>query len=254
MTGKKRPTSAICGYDEDSIQIRGQDLVKDIIGQMGFVEYALYQSTGSKPSRTQIALVEAVMVTIMEHGLIPSAVASRLTLTGAPESFQGAIAAGLLGVGDRYAGTSSECGALLEEIVAAKNGEDVALTIVQRYRQMKRALPGFGHPVHKGIDPRVNKLLDFARLHNIRGDHIKAMYTLEAALNSVVSKPLVTNISAAIPAVLGEAGVPSGLMRGIILIARCAGLVGHVFEEQKNPVGDDMWHAASGAVSYEQKT
>lgn len=250
MAKHQTPTTRIAGYDADSVKVRGKDLVEEVIGSFGFVEYALFQALGERPNATQIRLVEAVMVCIMEHGLIPSAVASRLTYTGAPESFQGAVAAGLLGVGDRYAGTSSACGKLLEEIAAADNSESCADQIVKQHRESRTPLPGFGHPIHKGLDPRVNKLLNIARSEPIDGRFLAALEILQESLNKVVSKPLVTNISAAIPAVLAEAGIPSNLMRGIILIARCAGLVGHVFEEQANPIGDDMWHAASDSVDY----
>lgn len=252
MTKREPPKTRIAGYDADSVKVRGKDLVNEVMGSFGFVEYALFQALGERPNPTQIRLVEAVMVCIMEHGLIPSAVASRLTYSGAPESFQGAVAAGLLGVGDRYAGTSSACGRLLEEIVGADDAVACADQIVQQHRERRVPLPGFGHPVHKGLDPRVDKLLEIARNEPIDGRFLAALGTLEQALNRAVSKPLVTNISAAIPAVLAEAGIPSNLMRGIILIARCAGLVGHVFEEQQNPVGDDMWHAASDSVNYDE--
>lgn len=250
MANRKAPTTGIAGYDADSVKVRGKDLVDEIIGSFGFVEYALFQALGERPNTTQVRLVEAVMVCIMEHGLIPSAVASRLTYTGAPESFQGAVAAGLLGVGDRYAGTSSACGKLLEEIAAADDPSSCADQLVKQHRERRTPLPGFGHPIHKGLDPRVEKLLDIARSEPIDGRFLAALETLQDSLNRAVSKPLVTNISAAIPAVLAEAGIPSNLMRGIILIARCAGLVGHVFEEQRNPIGDDMWHAASDSVDY----
>ena len=252
MVKPEAPTTQIAGYDADSVKVRGKDLVHDIMGNFGFVEYALFQALGQHPTPTQIRLVEAVMVCIMEHGLIPSAVASRLTYSGAPESFQGAVVAGLLGVGDRYAGTSSACGKLLEEIVAAADASACADQIVKDHRERRDPLPGFGHPVHKGLDPRVNKLLEIARSEPIDGHFLAALETLQQSLNRVVSKPLVTNISAAIPAVLAEAGIPSNLMRGIILIARCAGLVGHVFEEQANPIGDDLWHAASDSVTYDE--
>lgn len=254
MSSTAQPTTAIAGYDADTIKVRGADLVDDLIGKVGFVEYALLQALGTKPSQMQVKLVEAVMVCIMEHGLIPSAVASRLTYTGAPESFQGAVAAGLLGVGDRYAGTSSACGHLLEQIVAAEDPQVCAAEIVAAHRQSKKPLPGFGHPIHKGLDPRVERLLSIAREEPVSGQYLQALEQLQAALNAAVSKPLVMNISAAIPAVLGEAGVPSSLMRGIILIARCAGLVGHVFEEMSTPIGDSMWHAASDAVTYVEPT
>jgi citrate synthase len=192
-----------------------------------------------------------VLVTIMEHGLVPSAVVTRLTHYGAPESYQGAVAAGLLGVGDRYAGTASECGRLIERIVAAEDAATEADAIVADYRSRRRPLPGFGHPIHADTDPRVARLLAVCEEAGCDGRYIAAMKTLEAALNRALGKQLVTNISAAIGAALAEAGVPSAMMRGVILVARCAGLVGHLLEESERPIADDLWQGAQAPVTYQ---
>lgn len=247
-----RGTTAICGFDADSIKVRGKDLVDDLIGHVSFTDYLYLQATGRTPSETQSAIVDAVLVTIMEHGLVPSAIVTRLTHFGAPESFQGAVAAGLLGVGDRYAGTAGECGAILERLVAkpAAEREAAAIDEVRRYREMRRPVPGFGHPIHSEHDPRVPRLIGVAEQSGAGGEYIGAMRTLEKALNDVTGKNLVTNISAAIGAVLGEAGIPSTLMRGIVLTARCAGLVGHLHEEMQDPAAHAMWEGAQGRVDY----
>ena len=248
---EKQGVTSICGYDADSISIRGRDLVTDLIGKRSFTDAFLIQALGNEPDARQTQIVDAVLVTIMEHGLVPSAVVTRLTHYGAPESYQGAVAAGLLGVGDRYAGTASECGALLEKIADAEDKESCARDLVAEYRARRRALPGFGHPIHQDVDPRVKRLLEVCREAGCDGAHIAAMYALEAALNEALGKQLVTNISAAIGAALAEAQVPSGMMRGIILVARCAGLVGHLFEESQQPIADDMWKGAQEPIRYE---
>ena len=251
-TSKNRSKTAICGYDADNVVVRGKDLVGDIIGKYSFTELIILQSLGREPTDTQAKIVDSVLVTIMEHGLVPSAVATRLTHYGAPESFQGAVVAGLLGVGDRYAGTAGECGAILESIVTAPAGERKAIAIdeVKRYRDRKRPVPGFGHPIHQAHDPRVDRLIEVVREAGAAGEFISAMSDLEAALNEVVGKRLVTNISAAIAAALGEAGIPSTMMRGVVLTARCAGLVGHLHEEMQNPVAHELWMGATSRVDY----
>lgn len=252
MAGKKkaRAATAICHFDSDRIMIRGRSLVDEIMGSYSFTELMILQALGTEPTKLQSRIVDAVLVTIMEHGLVPSAVVTRLTHGGAPESFQGAIAAGLLGVGDRYAGTAAACGAMLERIVAvpaadrpAQSREEVAAC-----RRARQPVPGFGHPVHHEKDPRVERLLDIAREAGVGGEFIEALDLLRDSVRKELAKPLVTNISAAIAAVLGEAGIPARMMRGIILTARCAGLVGHLLEEMDHPSADDMWHAARAAV------
>src|SRR5690348_8187319 len=226
-------TTRIAGYDADQITIRGKDLVKELMGKVSFSEMMLLQLTGRAPSRMQVTILDAVLVTIMEHGLVPSAIVTRLTHYGAPESVQGAIVAGLLGVGDRFAGTASECAQLLEKIVAAPAADrtNVAVELVKGYRAGKRPIPGFGHPIHKDVDPRSRRLVDIAKAAGAKGDFIAALETLEQAVATVIGRRIVTNVSAAIAVALCEAGVPSKVSRGVVLTARCAGLVGHLHEE-----------------------
>jgi citrate synthase len=220
--------TAICGFDSEHIHVRGKELVDELVGQVNFTEMFLLQALGKRPGPAQSRIVDAVMVTIMEHGLVPSAAVTRLTHHGAPESFQGAVAAGLLGVGDRYAGTAGECGALLQRIVDSGDATAAAVVEVEALRSARSPVPGFGHPIHKQTDRRVRKLLDLTREAGTPGRYLAALDALVAADDSVVNKGLVVNVSAAIAAALGEAGVPHALMRGVVLTARCAGLVGHL--------------------------
>ena len=252
--GKKADT-AICTFDADSIMIRNESLVDNIMGNYSFTRLLLLQSLGKEPQDAQCALVDAVMVTIMEHGLVPSVVVSRLTHYGAPESFQGAVVAGLLGVGDRYAGTASECGALLERLLAAPEAERETRCAqeVAEYKRSGRPLPGFGHPIHRAVDPRVDKLLEVAQGIGVKGEYIRAMNLLKDTVHEATGKPLVINISAAMAAVMGEAGIPAALMRGIVLIARCAGLVGHLFEEMNNPIAHKLWEGAQAAAERKEQ-
>lgn len=254
--GKKaRPATGICGFDADDILIRGRNLVHDIMGRYSFVDLIILQALDREPTALQTRLVDAVLVTIMEHGLVPSAVVTRLTHYGAPESLQGAVAAGLLGVGDRYAGTAGECGAILERIVAAAPGDRGARAVAEVHacRENGRPVPGFGHPVHRSNDPRVTRLIEIAKDAGAEGAFIEALQLVEACVRRELGKPLVTNVSAAIAAVLGEAGIPPQMMRGIVLTARCAGLVGHFLEEAASPVAHDMWEAAQSAVAYRDR-
>lgn len=250
---ERRATTSICGFDADNILIRKKNLVDDLIGKYSFTELMLLQALGKEPTDAQQHIVDAVLVTIMEHGLVPSAVATRLTYYGAPESFQGAVVAGLLGVGQRFAGTASECGEILERIVAVPPDDRSATAVaeVNACREKRKPVPGFGHPIHREEDRRVDKLIEVARGAGVDGQFIAAMELLESSLQEATGKQLVTNISAAIAAVLGEAGIPAPLMRGIVLTARCAGLVGHLYEEMHNPAGHDLWMSGQSGVDYQ---
>ena len=249
----KKATTGICGAEADRINIRGRDLVNDLMGKTGFTGMFLLQALGRTPTPLQITLVDAVLVTIMEHGLVPSAVATRLTYHGAPDSYQGAIAAGLLGVGDRYAGTAGLCGALFLRILAASPGarEDATRAEIRAHRAQKRALPGFGHPTHREADPRVPRLIEIATQAGVKGEHLEVMHLVERELAQELGRKLPVNISAAIAAVLGEAGIPVSMMRGVVLVARCAGLVGHLQEEMERPIGETMWQTLEHSVAYQ---
>jgi citrate synthase len=246
-------TTRICGYDPDTVSIRGKDLVTELMGKVSFTEMILLQLTGNTPEKRQVTILDAVLVTIMEHGLVPSAVVARLTHYGAPESMQGAIAAGLLGVGDRFAGTAGECAEVLAPIAAAAPAQrlEAARATVRSYRERKRPIPGFGHTIHRTEDPRAKRLVEIVTAAGAKGDFVQALAVLEEAVEKELGRKLVTNVSAAIGAALGEAGVPPKAVRGIVLTARCAGLAGHVYEEMNNPVSQAMWDAAEGAVDYE---
>jgi citrate synthase len=250
MTSKASNTSQICRHDKDTITVRGRDLVRDLMGKINFTEMILLQLTGSMPTPAQATILDAVLVTIMEHGLIPSALVSRLTIYGAPESVQGAVAAGLLGVGDRFAGTASSCAGLLEALVAVPAGkrEVLAQDLVRELREKKQAVPGFGHPIHTDGDPRVARLLEIVQSADTGGDYIAALDSLVPAVEQVTGKKLVINVSAAIAAALGEAGVDARAMRGLILTARCAGLAGHIFEEMQSPLAETAWRSAEEKV------
>jgi citrate synthase len=246
--GTGNSSTEICGFNADTIVLRGQNLVDDVMGQHSLTSAFLLQALGKVPTPRQVELIDLVLVTIMEHGLTPSVVASRLTLHGAPESLQGAVAAGLLGVGDRYAGTAALCGMVLESLLLEQDKKVAAEALVADYRGRRRPVPGFGHPIHTGRDPRVAKLLDYVSESSAA---LAAAQALESALSASLGRPLVMNVSTALAVVMFEAGLPAALMRGVVLIARCAGLVGHLLEETERPVGDALWRGAEGAVDYQ---
>ncbi len=242
----------LAGATADRIEVRGRDLVGELVGRLTFTEMFLLHLLGRDATPLQVAVTDAVLVAIMEHGLVPSAIAARLTLLGAPESFQGAVAAGLLGVGDHFAGTASRCAEVLDGIVAAPPGERraLALSTVQSFRRERKALPGFGHPTHRSGDPRVPRLIEIARARGAPGRYIEALSLLESAIAEVLGRPLPPNVSSAIAAVLREAEIPTEAMRGVILTARCAGLTGHLLEEMRDHSAEQMWEAVERAVPY----
>jgi citrate synthase len=229
----------ICKATADDVTIRGRSLPRELMGNVTFTELAWFQALGRMPTAAETAVLDACLCALMEHGLTPSVQAARATLGGAPESMQGAVAAGLLGVGDTFAGSMDGCAKLLVRIVA---GEDPASLA----RATKR-VPGFGHPIHRPEDPRAGRLLAIAREHGVAGAHVAALERLAVAVGKAP-----VNATGAFAAVLLDAGAPAGILRGFALVARCAGLVGHLWEEQQDPAAWDLAVAGEKAVPYER--
>ena len=218
---------------------------------MSFTAMTYFHVTGRVPSPGQTAVVDACLVTLMEHGITPSVVAARVVQSSAPEAVQAAIAAGLLGVGSVFVGTVEGCAVLLDRIAAAPDAADEAQRVADEHRAARRAVPGFGHPLHKPDDPRTPCILAVAEDAGIAGAHLAALRVLAAAVDAAAGKHVTINATGAIAAALRDADVPAEILRGFAVLARCAGLVGHVLEEQRDPAMRAIWEAAERAVPYE---
>jgi citrate synthase len=248
-------SSAISTSNAETILVRGHDLVRELVGAISFTDHFWLLVTGALPSPVQRRVLDATLVAIAEHGLVPSVQAARMTLAAAPEALQGAVAAGLLGCGSTVFGSTEAAGRFFDEIRSrAAQGaslEDAAAAVVREYRAAKRAIPGFGHPLHRGGDPRAARLLDIAAETGIAGTYIEIAGCVERIMPAVLGRPLSLNVSGAIPAVLLDAGYPLLGLKGVPLLARTAGLVAHLVEEQQRAIGFVMSHAAAQAIDYD---
>lgn len=251
MTERAAPTTAICRTTTDTIHIRGANLVDELIGHLTFTEMILFELTGRRPTRQQTVLLDAVLVTLMEHGFTPSAIVTRLIYDSAPEALQSAVAAGLLGVGSTFIGTMEGCSALIEEMLAAPEGVAArARQIADRHRAERRPMHGFGHPHHKPDDPRSPRLFELAAEQGVDGRHIAALKALSVEVDRAYGRHLTINATGAIAAVLGEIGIPQPIRRGIAVISRAAGLVGHILEERERPAARFIWDTVEHAIEY----
>lgn len=243
--------TAIATSDETSITVRGHDLVGELIGQIDFTDYFWLLVCGMKPSEVQKAAMNACLVAIAEHGLVPSVQAARMTLAAGPEAWQGAIAAGLLGMGTVVAGSSEVAGRFLAEVVAAGGDEAAAVAAVEGLKAKKQKVPGLGHPQHSAGDPRADKLMEIADKLGITGAHVTALRHLGALAPGIMNRPLPINVSGAIPAVILDAGWPLAALKAVPLLARTAGLAAHLYEESQRPIGFILSHNADLAISYD---
>jgi citrate synthase len=244
-------TTSIAYHTNDDIFIRDKGLCAELIGKLSFTEMMFFQILGRMPSTAETAMVDGCLVTLMEHGMTPNALATRLTYSSATEAMQGAVAAGLLGVGSLFVGTMEGCAALLERLIEAGGGSNEAQKIAAEHREARKPLPGFGHHMHKPDDPRSIVLFELAESQGIAGSNVAAIKTLSAAIDETYGKHITINATGAIAACLGDCGVPAAIMRGFAIITRCAGLVGHIREEQEKPAMRAIWEAADRAVPYD---
>ncbi|HVN44487.1 MAG TPA: citryl-CoA lyase [Steroidobacteraceae bacterium] len=252
---QEQRSSSISTSSADTIVVRGRDLARELVGKIGFTEHFWLLVTGSMPSEAQRRVLDATLVAIAEHGLVPSVQAARMTLAAAPEAMQGAVAAGLLGCGSVVFGSSEAAGRFFVAIQArAAAGEELeaaAGAVVRDYRAAKLPIPGYGHPLHRGADPRATRLLEVAVETGLAARHVAIATLVERLLPGLVGRPLALNVSGAIPAVLLDAGYPLTGLKGVPLLARTAGLIAHLVEEQQRAIGFVMSHAAAQAIDYD---
>ena len=247
----KTPETRLCAHHLTGMYYRDADLVEDLIGKKSFTEVMVMQILGRDARPVDLRIVDAVLVTLMEHGLTPSAIATRVVYMSAPENLQGAVAAGLMAVGSQFVGTMENCSLLLDRIRNAADPREQALEIVREFRAERRPMPGFGHHLHKPDDPRAVKLLALAEAEpDLSGDSLRALRHLAAAVDEVHGRHITINATGAVAALLGEIGVPTRLMRGFAVISRAAGLVSHVAEEQASPSGRYIWETIDHAIPY----
>lgn len=251
---QESPFTAISTSDAASITVRGHDLCGELIGRIDFADYFFLLLMGSRPSERQRFFVNALLVAIAEHGLVPSVQAARMTLAAAPEALQGAVAAGLLGSGSVVLGSAEAAGRFLHELVAAGgNAEETAKQRLSEMRKAKTPVPGFGHPQHSGGDPRAELLLKLAAERGLKGPYLDMLRTVAAALPQTHGRSLPININGVIPAILLEIGFPLAALKSISILARTAGLLAHLQEETERPIGFVMSHAAAEAIRYDGK-
>lgn len=240
MASASRFKTELAAHDRDHIWIRGIDLASDAMGARTFSEVVYLLVCGRLPETRELRLFDAVLVSLVEHGLTPSALVARVTYSVAPESLQGAVAAGLLGAGSVVLGSMEDCGRLLTEVqakVASGRSRSQAIHgLVTEYRASGRRLPGIGHVIHTNGDPRASRLYDLAEECGYRGIFLETMEELAEVAEAVTGKRLPINVTGAVAAILLELGVPWRLHRGFALISRSAGLVAHVGEELTSPI------------------
>jgi citrate synthase len=246
----------------DQIRLLGEDLTADLMGKVGFGELAFWLVAMRRPTPSETRVFEAVLVALADHGFTPTAIAARLTYLSAPDSLQGALAAGLLGGGSRFLGVTEDCGSYLHAVLTAHQQEggglptddagwdELALRAVEESHAAGQYVPGLGHPVHKEQDPRTPVLIDIAENEGLRGPHLRLFEAIGRVHPQVLGRRLPLNGAGVCGAALADLGLPVDPLRGIALLARAAGLLGHLAEERRRPIGMAAYLAVHRNATY----
>ncbi|MGA8924050.1 MAG: citryl-CoA lyase [Candidatus Dormiibacterota bacterium] len=254
----KRIKSDLGSSTADKITVRGLDLANDIIGKVSLGDLAFLELKGRLPTPQESLVFNAIAVTLVEHGMTPSAIAARLTYFGAPESVQGAVAAGLLGLGDRFGGSiEGAARALQEGLEGARKDADlrtIAGEIVKTYQTKKQVIPGLGHPIHKPVDPRTPALFAVAAANGLSGRYVELMELIAEEAGVAFGRQLPVNATGAIAALASELGIPWRVTRGLAVMARAIGLVAHIQEEIEAPTASEIWSRVEDETSGHQRS
>src|SRR3954449_2381188 len=249
------PVSRISQAYPDRVEVRGHDLSGDLMGRLSFTDYFHLLLTGREPTADQRYFLDLLLVAIAEHGMMPTNVAARMTLAADPGSLQGAVAAGILGCGPVILGTADACARLLDEaqqrVASGEEPAAVAADAARATRDSGARLPGFGHPVHRPLDPRAERILELADDRGVSGPHVALARCFREAAAATWGRPLTMNVSMPIAAVMLDLGFPAAAVKAVPILARTAGLLAHLAEEQEQPIGFAMARRAEEAVEYE---
>ena len=236
--------------DAEHMNLLGQDVAGDLMGKVGFGELAFWLITQRRPTPGEARLFEAVLIGLADHGFTPTAIAARLTYLSAPDAVQGALAAGLLGGGSRFLGVTEDTGRFLAEVLAqAPNPplddeagwDELARRAVAESKAAGKFVPGLGHPVHKRQDPRTPRLIEIAHEEGLYGPHLALFEAIGRVHPEVLGKTLPLNGAGVSGAALADLGLRQELLRAAVLLARCAGLIGHIAEEIRRPVANSIY-------------
>ncbi|HEY0387042.1 MAG TPA: citryl-CoA lyase [Gaiellales bacterium] len=249
-----QPFTGICQAYPDRVEVRGRDLTGDLMGRLTFTEYVHLLITGEEPTDDQRFFLDLLLVAIAEHGMMPTNIAARMTLAADPGSLQGAVAAGILGAGPVILGTAEVCARVLVDaqsrVEAGGSPRDVARAVAQETHRAGARLPGFGHPVHRPLDPRAERILQLADERAVSGRHVLLARELRDAAAEEWGRPLTMNVSLPIAAVMLDLGFPASIVKAVPLLARTASLLAHLAEEQRRPIGFIMSAAAEESIEY----
>lgn len=261
MSERSYPTG-IGTSTRDTISLLGADMPSELLGKVSFTELAYWLATKRRPTAGQVRMLDTVLVALADHGFTPTAIAARMTYYSAPDSLQGALAAGLLGGGSRFLGVTEDTGTFLHshitglasEQFAEAEWDELARRVITDARADGAKIPGIGHPVHKEKDPRTETIIQVAKDAGVYGPHLALFEAIGRVHGDILGKTLPLNGAGVCGAALADAGLPVELLRGFALLARTAGLIGHLAEEMRDPVAPLIYMEVDRNAVYSPST
>lgn len=247
-----RAKTTIAQHNAGGVTVRGYDLVHDLVGQVSYTRMLYLLLCKRLPTDTETEVFDACLVVLMEAGLNASSVVTRVTAAARPGQTQTAIAAGLLTVGERFAGSSQGCGDIIASAPTDTNMmRDYCLDVARAFRRHRKPVPGFGHGTHKDKDPRAERLIQTAVESGVATRQLETLRCLGKAANEVFGRELVVNVTGVIAALLLGLGMPPEALTAVAVVSRCGGLAAHAIEETQTHTSDALWQVFRDAVAYD---
>jgi len=240
--------------DTKRLLMRGRDTLTEVVGKLTFSESLFMIVTGHEPTKAEAKVFDACLVILMDHGITPTALVARLVEDSIPDDIQVPIAAGILMIGNKFAGTMAGAGRLLAEGVKQTNQHAWAAATVASYNTSHRRIPGFGHPYYFPEDPRASRLFEIAAEAGVQGPYVMLIKTLGAEIDRAVGKHVTLNVTGAMAALLCEIGFPSPVLRGVTVVSRAGGLIAHILEEKETHASTEVMKLVDEYIAYEDPT
>jgi len=241
--------------EHERVLVRGMDLTEELLGATSFTDMVGIVLLGRRPAPNEVRMLDALLVVLVEHGLVKPVVTARFVYSNAPESLQAAVAASLLGAGSRHLGSSEWAARYLQEALAAAPPdmppEGLAADVVDGHEARGERVGGIGHRTHPGGDPRAIRLFEIARETGTYGRHCVLLEAVAAEAGRRKGRPLPPNVTGAIAAIASDLGFRWQITRGFALISRTLGALGHIQEEMDEPLSDELIRGIQASVEYE---
>lgn len=248
-----RPLTRLGKTEADRVLVRGHDLTEELLGQAGFADMVGLILLGRLPEPGARRMLDALLVVLVEHGMVKPVVSARFVYSNAPESLQAAVAAALLGAGSRHLGSSEWCAHVLQDALAGETDPDIdriADRIVRDHAERRERIPGIGHRTHPAGDPRAVRLFEIADETGTRGVHCDLIQRVAHRAGERYGRLLPVNVTGAIAAIASDMGFRWQITRAFALIGRILGALGHIQEEMDVPLADmlvaDIRHTVEG--------